>query len=311
MDSDNHYRLHGALLFALCIACFPAAARAENQTYQVGLFLPNTLFRDNAAAAGVARRVAAGLSAATGLKFVGRSYTSAGALSGAVARGQVDFAILDAMTFAGNMVYRPLASSAGRMMMSLFVSKGYRTVADLRGKVLVTPLASRGDANFYANYILQAEVIASKFFSSVVHRSNIAAALATVRSGRADAVFAYQKYGNSYGLRALYGGRKVSGPVFVLVNKTLPTSVISAVRSNLGKAGGGMFSWGAYDGAGIKAIRGAMFASTRRLSAKRPAMTQPKPSTLTLRREIFTSRLNYQLPPLRGVYARPRTKVLP
>lgn len=303
MRSSSIFGLAAVLLLA---GATPVLAQ---KVYNVGVYLPNTRFSDSAAQGSFASRVAKGLSDATGLQFRGRSYGSAGALKSAIGRGLVDFAILDALYFASNMAYRPLASGGPRETMSLLVSKGFRSVAELKGKVLVTPQSSSNDANFYANYILSAEVIAKSFFSKVLHRSNISAAITMVSTGRADAVFAYARYAG--GLRVLFSGRKVPAPVFVLVNKSLDNSIVAKVRSGLGRAGGGLFRWGAYDGAGIKAIRGAMMASTRRLSTKRPVMAVPKPANLTLRKESFRQRFNYVLPGLRALFVTPTASVSP
>jgi hypothetical protein len=116
----------------------------------------------------------------------------------------------------------------------------------LKGKRLIVAQAGGAEASF-AEGLFSGQIAVRKFFSAVRRAPDLASAVSAVRGGSADAVFAPRGMGK--GLKKLYNAGSVPNAGFALVRRSLPSALVSKVRSAVaGYGAGGVGGWGGKTG---------------------------------------------------------------
>jgi hypothetical protein len=187
-----------------------AAARAQAPAPRplvIAILTPTTPFESPAQRFDYVQRLASALSRA-GMPAVGKAFARSADLDAQVARGQIDYAVLD----VGAQVERahpcsPVAvgSLGGHADVAwrLYVhpSLAAAVPADLTGRRLAHPSARGGAGALFETAALDQVVDPARFFAKRVAAPNLSSAIATVALGKADAVFAPD--GHAPGLRAV------------------------------------------------------------------------------------------------------------
>lgn len=305
--------IRGKLIGMILVGVLFAGLSAHGQdVHYVGLYAPNVPFGSSASRITLIRKVAGALTTATGAAFRGQNFASAGPLKSWISSGKLGFAIIDAFFLADHAGFKPLASLRGPTgtaePMSLFVARGYRSVADLKGKTIIMTGASKRAPNLYSNYLLEAEVNARKYFGRIKTAGSISSAMAAVKSGGADGVFAYQSAGRKGGLKEILRGKNVPWPVVVVTRDDVPADLVAKVKGALGGIGGSepVKGFAAYDGAAMSKLRGMMGAVV--VKYKKPVMVRPKAERIAWPKERLRLIDDYALPSLADHFVKPLTK---
>jgi ABC-type amino acid transport substrate-binding protein len=255
----------------LLAACGAGAAAEEKVT--VAVFAPNGTFESGDARYSFASRLAQQIGAASGLGAEPKAFAHASDFEAALKRGQVDFAVVDAVYLAERGAPWPvlaIATAGGdtASRWSLF-STETGGVLDLKGKRLAYAATSARDAQFVDNALLEGEL--AKPFSARQPAPDASSAVAAVSLHRADCVFAPDALG--HGLRRVFDAGKIPNPALVAVKPGLSAEVVEKVKRAALAHGGS----GAYDGwkaGGAEPYRslGARMAQRSR----RPVMAEPQ-----------------------------------
>lgn len=176
-----------ALVVAMMIL---GGAVAHADAVTIGLFAPSAPFEGTAARVEFTTRLARAVGAALGKDGIGRVYGRAGDFTGAVKKGEVQVAIVDARYAAvigGAGVVIGVALRGGDDSSSWqLVTRGAKTVLDLRGKTLLVPSMGGREADFVRNALYGGE-LTKDFFARIEVAPDTAAALASLALGKADA----------------------------------------------------------------------------------------------------------------------------
>lgn len=247
----------------------------------LAVYAPRLAFASGVARSRYAADLAAALTQATGIPFLGRGFASGGAFAQQVAAGKVAVALVDAQVQVrrgfqalaqGQQGGRPAAP------MVLVVAPGVKGTGllALEGKRLAGVPVGPGDAGFVANFLLQGEVPAD-FFKAGRDARDVQGAVALVKLGKADAAFT--PAGRTGGLRAVFRSRPVPLPVLVQVDPGLPADQAGALkRAAAGlRVAGPLDGFGAVDSAGLGALKASLGAPRQR--AATPVLV-PAPVTL-------------------------------
>jgi hypothetical protein len=257
----------------------PAAAQ-EKQEITVAIYAPNVLFDDAAQRFAYVQRLADALSRAPGLHATGKAFARPGDFEAAVKKGQVDFAVVDAVYLAGRasggLKVLATATSGGQTAQSwrLYASPqvGAQAPFQLSGKRLA--YAGSGgarDTAFLENVLLDGVVQVARFFPRRETAPDVASAVTTVSLGRADAVFAPE--GKAHGLKSVGDVlARVPLPAFCAVRAELSQQVVNTVAQAVTQFGGGavLDGWKAGGAAPYDELRRRM-----QPRPKRPLMAEP------------------------------------
>lgn len=258
----NKLGFAAALATIAILALAAMSARSDSQSASVdkltiAIYTPTVQFDNSAARLAYVQGLAKAVSAATGTKVDGLSFTSMSKL----VRARPDFAILDGQCYATRSSWRLLANAridgATSRPWALYSSAG-DTLESLRGKKLAFIEMGCNDNDFIDNAMLEAE-LERGFFASRVDKADLGGAVAEVATYHgAQAVFA--PAGTARGLTKVFDAGSVPNPAFVQLDARLPESVVSRVRDAVvGYRGGGAIEgWARADAGPYRALRGQM-----------------------------------------------------
>ena len=186
---ERSSRAVGAFVIAILIAVSAATARADAIT--VGMFAPSAPFEGTAARVDFTTRLAKAVGTALGKTGIGRVYGRAADFAGAVKKGEVHVAIVDAR-------YLAIASAGGGVIIAVgtrdgddatawqLVARSAKSVLELKGKTLLVPAMGGREADFVRNALYGGE-LGKDFFARIDVAPDTAAALASLGLGKADA----------------------------------------------------------------------------------------------------------------------------
>jgi hypothetical protein len=223
----------------------------------IGFFAPSVEFDRAQARLAYAQGLAKAIESNTGIKTEAQSYASLTAL----AKDNVDFAIVDGLCVATNAGWKLLANAqiggGTSRQWALFSGVG-SDMQSLKGKKLAFVQMGCSDAAFIDNAMLDTEVDAG-FFASRSGKSDITAAVAEVASYKvAQAVFA--PIGSQKGLTKVFETGAVPNPGFVAMSGKLPAAITEKVAATvIGYGGGGAISgWAAPSRAPFQSLAGRL-----------------------------------------------------
>jgi hypothetical protein len=172
----------------IAIALRVSLARADSVT--VGMFAPSAPFGGTAARVEFMTKLAHAVGAALGKDGIGRVYGRAGDFAGAVKKGDVHVAIVDARYAAitgGPGVVIAVSVRGGDDATSWqLVTRGAKSVLELRGKTIIVPSMGGREGDFVRNALYGGE-LAKDFFAKLDVAPDTASALASLGLGKADA----------------------------------------------------------------------------------------------------------------------------
>ncbi len=238
----------GAIMAALLL--FPVHGWADSdedapKSLTLGIYCPNCQFGGSGERWGYINRLARHLENITKIPTRARAFGSAGAFSGGVAK--VDFAVVDPvyMCRQGGRFRVLLTGRLGggsRASWGLFARSATGGVMGLKGQRLIMAESGGAEASL-AEGLLAGQIAVRKFFGSVRQAPDLVSAIAAVRGGSADAVFAPRVMGA--GLAQVYAAGSVPNAAFVLVRKDLPSGLVSKIRAAVrGYGATGVGGWG-------------------------------------------------------------------
>lgn len=244
-------------------------AQAAPTQLNVAIYAPSAAFADAAARLSYVQGLAKQIQTATGIPTTGKAYVRMGDLTAA----KPDFAIIDGLCVAakspGTLLAVAKVGGGSTQAWALF-SRGDKLDA-LAGKKLVYVKTGCRDADFMDNAMLRSEIKTAGYFSGLIDKADVAAAVATVRDFKqADAVFAPSS--QAKGLTKLIDTGSVPTPGFVQINGKLPAATVKAASGAVLSFGaqGGIDGWLAASQAEYKSLAGRLGART-----KRPVFAQP------------------------------------
>lgn len=277
---------------ASLIVC--GAARVANagggDQITIGLYAPTAPFAGTGDRVSFVNAIADHLSAsAGGRKVTGKVYSSAGAFSAAVKKGEIQFAVIDAPYGAAiGLPYKILGSATRGGSATgpwlLVAGAGVTKLADLKGKRLAVPAIGAKDQAFVSNALLDGEVDAS-FFAAIVDAADARSALTLVSVGKADAALVPSGVDLPGGLTSIVTLRAVGWPMFVALPGAPDDVVTSFGGAITGFSGTGTFTGFAAGDAGHAHALAGSFGR----EVKRGPMAVPPPARLTVR-EILEGR---------------------
>ncbi len=223
----------GLLLALTVLGAAVAPAAAEPVT--VGVFVPSTPFEGTAARLEFAGKLATHLAGPDG---VGRVYGKSSDFAAALAKGDIQLAVVDASFLA--------ASGAAHIDLAVAVRGGDTAVAwqlvarapiaailDLRGKTVVAPVAAPGD--FVLNAMFGGELPAG--FLKVEASPDVVSAVSAVALGKADAAVVPGGVALPGGVTAIAVLPSVSWPVLIAA-RGAPVDVVARARERAGSFAG-------------------------------------------------------------------------
>jgi len=215
----------------------------------LGIYCPNAKFGGSGSRWGYINRVAKHVANITGIPTKGRAFGSSGSFSGSL--GRLDFAVVDPIYLCRHhgrfrVLLTGRMGGGSRASWALFARSAAGGVMGLRGKKLIVAQAAGAKTSF-AEGMFYGQIAVSKFFSRVKRAPDLASAVAAVRGGSADAVFAPTSMGG--GLSRVFSAGTVPNAGFVLVRRSLPGALVSKVRAAVrGYGAGGVGGWGGAGG---------------------------------------------------------------
>jgi len=237
---------------ALTLTALGSGARAEK--LGVGLFAPELSFANPGERYSLVSRLAQHLASSLGVEVEGRAYKTAGDMERDVKAKRIHFAVLGAVYLASRKV--PVVAQA-RVTSTRWtlMAKEKTTLAALAGKVLQIPRLGPLATRFVENGLLGGNVVLAKHFK-VALTPDLYSAVATVRLGRAAAVFAPS---STKGLVPVIAGISMPPPGFAVVGKVDAGVRAKATQAVLGfgAAMGGIQGWQRGSARAYAAIAGA------------------------------------------------------
>lgn len=219
----------------IAAAAVVAAPRAQAQV-AVGVFAPSTPFDGTAARLDFANKLAAHLG---GSGAVGRVYGKASDLSAALAKGEIQLAVVDAeflaTTSAGHTALAVAVRDGSTEAAWQLVARSAATILELRGKTVLAPVTDGRHAAFVDNALLGGELAAG--FWKVEASPDALSAVAAVGLGKADAAVVPVGVALPGGVTRVATLPAVSWPVLIAA-KDAPAAVVAAARDRAGSFGG-------------------------------------------------------------------------
>ncbi len=177
-------RLAAVVLVALIVAA-PRVAGADDPI-GIGLFAPSAPFAGTADRLGFVTALAEHVGGELGRTVRGRVYASASALDAALAKGEIDYAIVDAPAVAGRKPLLTLTRGDGGTAPWVLLGGTARELGALAGKRIAIAQTGGRAAGFVAAVLFEGEV-AESYFAAVVEAPDAPSALKLVTLGKADA----------------------------------------------------------------------------------------------------------------------------
>ena len=173
------------------LAMMLLASSARADTVTVGMFTPSAPFGGTAARVDLTTKLAHAIGAALGKDGIGRVYGRAGDFAGAVKKGEVHVAVVDARYaavagLAGGTVVAVATRGGADSASWQLVARSAKSVLDLKGKTLLVPSMGGREGEFVRNAMYGGE-LAKDFFAKVDVAPDTASALASLALGKADA----------------------------------------------------------------------------------------------------------------------------
>ena len=219
-----------ARLVATAIACAAVAVAAQPvaaEPVTVGVYVPSMPFEGTAARLELASKLATHLAGSDG---VGRVYGKAGDFAAALAKGEIQLAVVDASFLAASGVAHSDLAVAVRdgdssVPWQLVARAPVASVLDLRGKTVVAPVASPAD--FVGNAMLGGELPAG--FFKVEASPDVVSAVAAVELGKVDGAVVPAGVSLPAGVTRVAALPPVSWPVLIAA-RGAPADVVARAR---------------------------------------------------------------------------------
>jgi len=241
------------VILALVLAASPAHA----DTVTVGMFTPSAPFEGTAARVELTTKLAKAVGAALGKDGIGRVYGRAGDFAGAVKKGEVHVAVVDARYaavagLAGGTVVAVATRGGADSASWQLVARSAKSVLELRGKTLLVPSMGGREGEFVRNAMYGGE-LGKDFFAKIDVAPDTASALASLALGKADAAIVPAGVDAPGGTTVIATLPSVPDPVVVVYG------LDDAARGKVAAALAGFQGGGAIDGfhaAGGDVVRG-------------------------------------------------------
>jgi ABC transporter, phosphonate, periplasmic substrate-binding protein len=275
--------LAGIATVAAVAIARPAAAQGAGAV-TVGLYAPTAPFAGTGDRVSFVNAVADHLAgAAGGRKVSGKVFSSAGAFAGAIKKGEIQFAVVDAPYAAAlGLPYKVLGAAVRSGSTSgpwvVVAPGGVARLGDLRGKKIVVPTVGAKEAAFVTNTLLEGEVDAT-FFGQILEAADARSAITMVSGGKADAALVPGGVDVPGGLTAVAQLHTVGWPMFVALPGA-PDDLSKAFGGAIGKfsASGAFTGFIAADASLYRGLAGSFSRDN-----KRGPMAVPPPARLTVR----------------------------
>jgi hypothetical protein len=219
--------------------------------------------------------------AEAGVPAQGKVFARAADLEGAIRKGQVDLAILDAIYLAERGANYPVLAATTvvgepALRWGLYTSLAQGNLGSLAGKLLSWAQVAGKEPSFLDNVLLDGELKVAQYFDLRPPAPDIAAAVSDVVLRHADCVFAPDAAVAGKGLRRVFDAGKVPNPALVLVQPRLPKETIArAQRALLSAAAlGGLDGFRQSTAEPYRQLRQRI---SERGSANRLVMAEPQP----------------------------------
>jgi ABC transporter, phosphonate, periplasmic substrate-binding protein len=256
-------------------------AYAQKQQVTIAIFAPNAPFEDSAKRFAYAQALAEHVTKTANVQATAKAFARSSDFESAVKKGQVDFAIVDAVYLAERGIgsFKVLATAtvggqttqAWRLYAATTV--GATSPSQLTGKRLAYASAgSSKDTAFLENALFEGVVPIAKFFGKREIAPDVASAVSTVSLGKADAVFAPD--GRGKGLKPVGDAlARIPLPAFCVAKSEVPQQTVSSVTSAIGgfSLGGTFDGWKASGAGPYEELSRRMAPRT-----KRPLMADPE-----------------------------------
>lgn len=222
---------------AIAIAVAVPARTAAADPVTVGVFVPSVPFDGTAARLELAQKLAAHLVGADG---VGRVYGKAGDFAAALAKGEIQLAVVDAAFLASSGVAHTDLAVAVRgdgtaVAWQLVAKAPIASVLDLKGKTVITPVLDGHHTDFVANAMLGGELPVG--FLTVEPSPDVVSAVTAVSLGKADAAAVPGGVTLPAGVVRIASLPSVSWPVLIAA-RGAPADLIARARERAGSFGG-------------------------------------------------------------------------
>ena len=290
-----------SIVVSVTVLCgLVATAMAQSEQVVVAVYVPSVVVGSAQARAEFAQGLAAQLGAKMGRSARGLAFANARDLEAAVARNEVQLAVLDPLYVAGRGAAR-IVATARRGGSTSVVAIGVgrvtgRGLPAVRGKRLVLPAVGGMESRFIDGFVLEGEATVRDYWSSVRTAPDGASAIASVAAGQADVAVVLDSpearaVAGQRGLSVIFTTRPLPGPALAFMRAPDPAlagSLAAAARGlGAGPLGDG---WGdASDG-----YRGL----TRVPDAPRPLFGAPAQMDFSARGVLETPASDLTLPPL-------------
>ncbi|MBV8761122.1 MAG: PhnD/SsuA/transferrin family substrate-binding protein [Deltaproteobacteria bacterium] len=189
----------------------------------VGLFAPTAPFPSTGARVELATKLGEAISKALGGPATGKVFARAGDFQGAVKKGDVQVALVDAAYLAnaggGYTVLAVAVRGGDTQHRWQLVGRGVEKFADLKGKRVLVPAIGGREADFVLNALLAGEV-ARDYFGKIETAPDTASAIAALGLGKADAAVVPAGVELPGSVVTVLALPPVSGPVLVAYGLT-------------------------------------------------------------------------------------------
>ncbi len=227
--------MKAVVIATLALALATSAAAADPVT--VGVFVPSMPFDGTAARLELANKLAAHLAGADG---VGRVYGKAGDFAAALAKGEIQLAVVDASFLASTSAAHTDLAVAVRgddtaVAWQLVAKAPIANVLDLKGKTVITPVIDGHHADFVANAMLGGELPVG--FLKVEASPDVVSAVTAVGLGKADAAVVPGGVTLPAGVTRIAALPTVSWPILIAA-RGAPADVVAKARDRASSFGG-------------------------------------------------------------------------
>lgn len=221
----------------IVLAALAVAAPAAAEPVTVGVFAPSVPFDGTAARLELAQKLATHVAGADG---VGRVYGKAGDFAAALAKGEIQLAVVDASFLATSGIAHTDLAVAVRgdetaIAWQLVARAPVAKVLDLKDRTVITPVLDGRHVDFVANAMLGGELPLTYF--KVEASPDVVSAVTAVGLGKADAAVVPGGIALPAGVTRVATLPSVSWPIFIAA-KGAPADVVAQARERIGSFGG-------------------------------------------------------------------------
>ncbi len=267
--------LRACTVLLVCLEVCQAAAEPSKGKVAIAIYTPNVLFENPSARFAYVQDVARQVSAATGVEFQGKAFSRSVDLEVAIKKGEVQFAILDAVYVAAGGAGHPVLATAttrGEIAphWALF-SSGATDLRALRGQRLWVARTSARDDDFIENALFGGDLRIKEWFGGKGETPDLASAVISVKRREKDAALLPETAGQ--GLKRLLEAGRVPGPAFCQIDLRQPAELVAKLRQALAaqRSGAVLDGWKPADASAYRAL-GARMAP----HVKRPVAIEPR-----------------------------------